>query len=117
MKKTMIMAAVCLGAAMSLPAQTMESLKVNLPVDSKIGNVTLPAGKYSIKELKNSVIEISSDSHRGQNVFATVNAVPAQKGDTDKTKVVLRKEDNGQYDLQSIWIEGQDLGYELTAAE
>jgi len=116
MKKTMIMAAVCLGAAMTLPAQTMETVRVNLPVASKIGNVTLPAGSYQIKELKDSVIEISSEAQKGVTTFATVTPVAAAST-VDHTKVVLHKEANGNYELQSIWLEGQDMGLELTAAE
>lgn len=116
MTKKMLMAVACLGAAIG-SAQSMETVKVNLPVDTKVGNVTLPAGKYSIKELTNSVLEISSETSRGTNAFVGVNTVvmPNHEASTS-TKVVLRKDANG-YQLQTIWFEGQDVGFELTSAE
>jgi hypothetical protein len=116
MTKKMLMAVACLGAAIG-SAQTMNTLHVNLPVAAKVGNVSLPAGEYSIHEVTNSVIEITSDSRNGVNTFATVNSITAPNQKTaDHSKVVLRKDDNG-YQVQQIWIEGQDLGFELTAAE
>ncbi len=116
MTKKMLMAVACLGAAIG-SAQTMNTLHVNLPVAAKVGNVSLPAGEYSIHEVTNSVIEITSENRNGVNTFATVNSVTAPNQKTsDHSKVVLRKDDNG-YQVQQIWIEGQDLGFELTAAE
>jgi hypothetical protein len=116
MTKKMLMAVACLGAAIG-SAQTMNTLHVNLPVAAKVGNLSLPAGEYSIHELSNSVIEISSDERNGVSTFANVNSIVAPNQKTsDHSKVVLRKDDNG-YQVQQIWLEGQDMGFELTAAE
>jgi hypothetical protein len=118
MTKKMLMAVACLGAAIG-SAQTMNTLHVNLPVGAKVGNVYLPAGGYSIHELNNSVIEISSTDRNGVNTFATVNSIMAPNQKTaDHNKVVLRRDDNGSgYQVQQIWLEGQDIGFELMAAE
>lgn len=118
MKKTMFIAVACLGFGIGFAnAQTMDRVRVNLPYAARIGNVSLPAGEYSIRELKNSVIEITSEAHRGVNTFATVNQIVAPNhGMVDHTKVILRQDANG-YRLQSIWLEGQDMGFELTSAE
>ena len=116
MSKKMLMAVACLGAAIG-SAQSMQTLHVNLPVAAKVGNVSLPAGEYSIHEVNNSVIEISSQERNGVNTFATVNSITAPNQKTSEhSKVVLRKDENG-YQVQQIWIEGQDQGFELTAAE
>ena len=116
MTKKMLMAVACLGAAIG-SAQSMNTLHVNLPVAAKVGNFSLPAGEYSIHELSNSVIEISSSDRKGVNTFATVNSIVAPNQKTsDHTKVVLRKDDNG-YQVQQIWFEGQEMGFELMAAE
>jgi hypothetical protein len=114
MRNKMLMAVACLGAAIG-SAQTLETtVKVNLPHDTKVGKVSLPAGKYSIKEVTNSVIEISSDDRKGPSVFAIVNTVSTPDGErADHTKVTLREEENGTYDLKDIWLEGRDLGFEL----
>ena len=114
MRNTILMAVACLGAAIG-SAQTLETtVKVNLPHDTKVGNVSLPAGKYSIKEMNNSVIEISSDDRHGVTTFAIVSAVSTPTGaGADHTKVTLTQEENGTYDLKSIWVEGQEFGFEL----
>jgi hypothetical protein len=116
MTKKMLMAVACLGAAVA-SAQTMETVKVTLPMDAKIGKVSLPAGEYSIKELNSSVLEIQSAAHHGNNAFVQVNSITTASGAAaEHTKVVLKKDANG-YQLQTIWIEGQELGFELSSAE
>ena len=114
MRNTFLMAVACLGAAIG-SAQTMHtSVKVNFANDTQVGKVSLPAGKYSIKELANSVIEISSDDRKGANIFATVMPVANKNGEAaDRTKVILKQDENGAYELRSIWLEGQDFGFEL----
>lgn len=114
MRNTILMAVACLGAAIG-SAQTMNTtVKVNFAHDTQVGKVSLPAGTYSIKELTNSVIEISSDNRKGPSVFAIVNAVSTPDGAfADRTQVTLKQEDNGTYDLKDIWLEGQDFGLEL----
>lgn len=118
MSKKMLMAVACLGAAIG-SAQSMQTLHVNLPVAAKVGNISLPAGEYSIHELNNSVIEIMSEERNGVNTFATVNSITAPNQKTaEHSKVVLRRDDQGHgYQVQQIWIEGQDTGFELAAAE
>jgi hypothetical protein len=116
MNKKMLMAVACLGAAIG-SAQSMETLHVNLPSGVKVGNVSLPAGGYSIHELSSSVIEISSDVRNGVKMLTTVMPIVAPASKTsDSTKVVLRKDSNG-YQVQQIWLEGQEMGFELTASE
>lgn len=115
MTKKMLMAVACLGAAIG-SAQTMQTaVKVNLSHDTQVGKVSLPAGNYSIKEVNSSVIEISStDRKSGPSVFATVFPVSTADGEAaNSTKVVLHEDDNGTYELKSIWLEGQEFGFEL----
>jgi hypothetical protein len=114
MTKKMLMAVACLGAAIG-SAQTMQStVKVNFAHDTQVGKVSLPAGSYSIKEVTSSVIEISSDDHKGANIFASVVPVPTMNGEgAEHTKVVLNQDDNGKFEMKSIWLEGQDFGLEL----
>jgi hypothetical protein len=116
MKKTILGTVVCLGAAIA-SAQTMTTVHVNLPVAAKVGNVSLPAGEYSIREVSNSVIEISSDNKKGVSTLASVMPIVAPDQKTvDHTKVILHEDGNG-LQVQKIWLEGQEMGFELTAAE
>jgi hypothetical protein len=96
-------------------AQTIETVKVNLPVDAKVGNVVLPAGHYSIREWNTSVLEITSDSQKGVNAFLPVISVSG-RGAADHTKVTLRKDDSGRFELETVWLEGQQNGFEFTAS-
>jgi hypothetical protein len=115
MTKKMLMAVACLGAAIAT-AQTMQTaVKVTFSHDTQVGKVSLPAGNYSIKELNNSVIEISStDRKGGVSAFATVFPVETSNGiAANSTKVVLNEDANGTYELKSIWLEGQEFGFEL----
>jgi hypothetical protein len=115
MRKTILGTVVCLGAAFA-SAQQLTSLKVNLPVAAKVGNVNLPAGAYSIRELSTTVIEISSDNKSGVKTLATVMPIVAPDQKTsDSTKVVLRQEKSG-LQVDKIWLEGQDMGFELNTA-
>ena|SRR5271155_6006067 len=114
MRTKMMMAVACLGAAIGTAQTIHATVKVNFANDTQVGKVSLPAGQYSIKELANSVIEISSDSGKGPSVFALVSPVSTPDGAvSDHTKVTLREEENGTYDLKGIWLEGQDFGLEL----
>ena len=117
MKKTILGTVVCLGAAFA-SAQSMETVHMNLPVDAKVGKVTLPAGSYSIHEVSNSVVEISSDNRDGVKTLATVMQIVAPNEKTsDSTKVILRQGKTG-LQVDQIWFAGQDMGFELnTAAE
>ena len=117
MRKTILGTLVCLGAAIG-SAQMMETVHMTLPMAAKVGKVTLPAGSYSIREVSNSVVEISPDSRKGPSTLVAVMPIvaPNQKV-ADHTKVVLRQEDKG-LQVDKIWLEGQDIGFELnTAAE
>ena len=111
MRMTMMTAVVCLGAAMGF-GQSMQMIHVTLPVAAKVGNTYLPAGSYSIHEVSSNVIEISSDARQGVSAFATVNQIDAPKH-SDHTTVTLRS-DGRDYQVDKIYIEGQELGFELT---
>lgn len=117
MKKMIFGAVACFGLAIgfasTVSAQSMESMNVTLPVDAKVGNVSLPAGKYSIKEVNKSVLQIRSDKKNGATAFVTVMSITGQKA--GKSKVTLKME-GGAYQVDTIWLEGQELGFELTTA-
>ena len=117
MRKIILGTVVCLGAAFA-SAQMMETVHMTLPVAAKVGKVTLPAGSYSIREISNSVIEISPDGRKGPSTLATIMPIvaPNQKV-AAHTKVVLRQEEKG-LQVDKIWLAGQEMGFELnTAAE
>jgi len=116
MKKTILGTVVCLGGLMgTASAQMNGELEVNLPYDATVGGVTLPAGQYTIRDLKDdgasSVLEISAQN--GQTVTAMATEVVAPKhSDSSDSKVVLKQTENG-YEIKSIWLAGQEIGFEF----
>jgi hypothetical protein len=116
MTTKLLLAVACLGSAIGFAQTSGSTLHVNLQHDTQVGKVSLPAGQYSIKEVNSSVIEITSQDPKGPNTFAMVTPVVAPKNAvTDHPKVILHEGDNGSYRLQSIWMEGQDVGFEVAA--
>jgi hypothetical protein len=119
MKRTILGTVVCLGALMgTASAQMTDSLTVNLPYAASVGGVTLPAGQYTIRDVQNdgssSVIEISS--YKGKSVAVIATEVLAPKHTvSDDARVVLKQTGQG-YQIQTIWLAGQEIGYEFPAA-
>ena len=117
MIKKMFVAVACLGAAMGYSsAQTLDAIRVNLPMNARVGNVNLPAGEYSVKELNSSVLEFKSQAHNGVSAFVNVFSITTPDGEAATHSKVVLKKSGDNYQIQSIWIEGQDLGFELTSA-
>ncbi len=111
---TFIGLGVCL--AISAFAQLGDMVKVTLPRATMVGSVTLPAGDYTIRDINDeggstTVLQIRSD--KGLSVTAEVMLIsePDNKP-AGRTEVVLRRQEN-QYQMDKIWFEGRDEGYQL----
>jgi hypothetical protein len=119
MKNLIFGTVVCLGALVGMgtaSAQMVEQLKVNLPYAATVGGVTLPAGEYTIRNLNedggSAVLQFSS--FNGKTVAAMASEVVAPKHQNlDEAKVVLKQTGEG-YQIQSVWLQGQEVGYEFT---
>jgi hypothetical protein len=109
---TMFLAAL-MGTA---SAQMVGSIKVALPSAASVGGVTLPAGEYTVRALNDdggsAVMQISSLG--GKSVFALARQVAAPKGQqiTDEPTLILKNTGAG-YQIQTIWLGGQENGYEF----
>ena len=119
MKQLLVLAAaVCLAAAVGL-AQMSDVINVTLPQGVNVGTVKLPAGKYTIRDMSDesgssSIIQIRSDN--GTMVVAEVMRISESDNKRgDRSEVILRRE-SGKYQLDKIWLEGRDYGYELVNA-
>jgi hypothetical protein len=84
-----------------------------------VGTVKLPAGAYTIRDLSDegsssSVLQIRSD----KGTMVVTEAMRISESDNkrpDHTQVILRRE-SGKYQIDKIWLEGRDYGYELLTA-
>ena len=118
MKQLLLLTAgVCLAATVGF-SQMSDMVKVTLPQGVMVGTVKLPAGAYTIRDLSDegssSVLEIRSD--KGTTVVAEVMRISESDNKRpDRTEVILRRE-SGKYQLDKIWLEGRDHGYELLTA-
>jgi hypothetical protein len=112
MKKTILAAVVCLGGLMTTAsAQIVGELRVNLPVAASLNGVTLPAGEYTIRDLQHDVLQISA--YKGKSVDAVAMEVTAPNNQApEESKVVLKQTGEG-YEIQSIWIAGEEIGYQF----
>ena len=119
MQRLLVLAAgVCLTSIVGL-AQMSDMVKVTLPQGVMVGTVKLPAGAYTIRDLSDggsssSVLQIRSDN--GIMVVAEVMRISGS--DTkrpDRTEVILRRE-SGKYQVDKIWLQGREYGYELLSA-
>jgi hypothetical protein len=84
-----------------------------------VGAVKLPAGQYTIRDISDdgsssSVLQIRSDN--GTMAVAPVMRISETDNKrADRTEVILRRE-SGKYQIDKIWFEGRDYGYELLPA-
>ena len=112
------MAGVCLTAIVGF-GQMSDIVKVTMPKGTMVGTVKLPAGQYTIRDISDdgnasSVFQIRSDS--GTMVVAQVMRISEPDNKlADRTEVVLQRE-GGNYQVDKIWLQGRDYGYELLTA-
>lgn len=102
--------------AMLASAHVMDIVKVTLPHDTTVGTAQLPAGEYTIRGLSDdssssSTLQIRSET--GGYVAAVVLRIyePANKR-AEHTQVLLRR-DGDRYQMDKIWLQGQEYGYEF----
>ena len=124
-KSSSIALGVCLAGALAIgiglraaAAQMADIVTVKLPYAASVGKVTLPAGEYTIRDLKDdgstAVLSIRSAAGPGVSALVTQVSRPNHKA-TGQTEVVLRHE-GGKYQIDKIWLQGRDYGYDLHPA-
>jgi len=99
-------------------AQMADIVTVKLPYAASVGKVTLPAGEYTIRDLKDdgSTVVLSIQSAAGPGVSALVTQVSSPNNKPARqTEVVLRL-DGDKYQIDKIWLQGRDYGYDLHPA-
>jgi hypothetical protein len=90
-------------------------LKFTLHYPVAVGAVTIPSGDYTIRSVDTGndspVLAIRSEMGTNVNVLANRIQMP-QSGVAEKTELVITGH-SGHYQLDKIWIAGQEYGYEL----
>jgi hypothetical protein len=112
-------AGVCLAVVLSIAGSSLASadtlLNVTLTQEVSVGNVALLPGDYVVRELsgdRSSPI-LFIHSANGSDVTTLVQRVTTPHHEAAaQTKVILRSAAGG-YQLDTIWIAGQDFGYQF----
>jgi hypothetical protein len=121
---TVLTLVVCLAALLGFgtrpaTAQMVDIVKVTLPHGATVGTITLPAGEYTIRDLtdggsSSSVLQILPEKGKGVTAVVMRISEPNNKR-ADHTQVVLQHSGD-TYQMDKIWLEGRDYGYELLSA-
>lgn len=85
--------------------------KVNIPFEFSVGNHTYPAGKYSLKEIRQHVIEITDGDGRAVAMVLAYDVRPTLESVTGselKFEVI-----DGRRMLAEVWTEGEQTGLAL----
>ena len=116
MKKTaytMIALLVLVGSiAVAAQAQTVRHAQVraDIPFEFHVGNATLPAGEYLVKQLNTDSDAATMQITRKDGAAgAIVNMIGASGGDQAMTKLMFRRYGN-QYYFAEVWVEGEKNG-------
>jgi hypothetical protein len=116
MKKTILGMMVCLGGWMgTASAQMVGHINMTLPYAASVGGVTLPAGEYTVRDLQDNgstLLQISAFD--GKSVFVLAIQVVAPKGrPVSNAPVVELKHTDAGYEVDTIWLGGQENGFRL----
>jgi len=100
-------------AAIPVDADSIGSIRVDVPFDFIADHSTLPAGKYTIQSAGatlNGVIRITSDDGKA-SVFLSTHSAQSLRS-KDETVVIFHRYGD-QYFLFQIWAVGDTIGSEL----
>lgn len=103
-----LLAVIVLLAAGSAYAQMSRSLaKANVPFDFRAGDITLPAGEYTIDKMNTTgtLMVSGKASHR---IFVNSNAAEAPTA-SSSTNLVFHHYGN-TYFLYQVWVKGESSG-------
>jgi len=92
-----------------------DHLVVTLPNTTWVGTQSLPAGKYTIRQLPTAsnprLLEFSSES--GTKLEASITTIASINNNNVRETSVVLEQRGGQYFLKNVWIEGKTYGYEI----
>jgi hypothetical protein len=99
--------------AFSRVAQAQEMLVVNIPFDFVAGNMTLPAGEYSIKvTAPERTLLLIDRKDAAASAFMNTNPVVKTEMQTESKMIFNRYGD--RYSLSEVWTAGNSRGRQLS---
>ena len=113
--RALVMAALMALTAMASTrvAQAQELLVVNIPFNFVAGNMTLPAGEYSIKvSAPERTLLLIDRKDAAMSSFMNTDAVATTEIQTESKLIFNRYGD--RYFLSQVWTEGNSRGRQLS---
>ena len=95
------------------------TITANVPFTFVVGNTTLPAGKYDIRNIDEGtlrVLELSSVNGRTRIVFETDDAQTRDGEPASKTELIFDKVGD-KYFLSQVWVAGNDSRSQLVKSK
>jgi hypothetical protein len=100
-------------AAVPAAADSLGSIRVDVPFEFSAGHGVFPAGKYTIRPAGgnfNGVIRITSEDGKASGMLLTNHAESIQS--RNETALIFHRYGN-QYFLFQVWAVGETLGLEI----
>ena len=113
MKRTR-MIAIVLGTFVLLALPAKAEVRITIPFEFSVGEVSLPSGTYSVERTgaARSLLQLHNKQGEG-NAVTTINSVQSSReAASDKDKLVFHRY-GSRYFLAQFWIHGSSVGFEL----
>lgn len=113
--KNVLAISVCICSMAGIAAaQSGKLMTVKLPASTVVGNTTLPAGDYTVREVQSignsGMIQFSDSKGDTATVFAT-EIVPGPAS-PDRTEIVL-KSDGERLKIDQLWMADRSYGLQI----
>jgi hypothetical protein len=104
-------------AVVSVQAQTRNRIEVQIPFAFQIGDKTLPAGDYSIKQLSQDTLAIESLNGDERVVAPAAGRVEQNPNAKPSTEKLVFRQYGEQYFLAQVWMTRGASGRELNKTD
>lgn len=97
--------------AIATSAQSVRTIKFNIPFDSTIGKKALPAGEYVLRVIDGTANKtIMLQNNDGTVKVAMANGTPVQQRKVNERAKLIFNRYGDQYFLSQLWEVGSDVG-------
>jgi hypothetical protein len=104
-------------AALSVQAQSRNSIEVQIPFAFQVGDKTLPAGDYSIKQLSQDTLLVESTNGDESVVAPAAGRVESNPNAKPGMEKLVFRQYGDQYFLSQVWMTRGASGRELNMTE
>jgi hypothetical protein len=100
-------------AFVSVSAQSRGKIEINVPFDFSLGNQTLPAGAYSVKQLSQNSMLVESADGQTRVLAQTPGRIQIDANEKAPQEKLVFHQYGKQYFLAQVWMVRGSDGLEL----